>query len=141
MAIVHAIGQHRMLVDEDWVELRFVGQVGLRDSVMLHAHLAAVLLDHRGRAYVLADITRMEGLEADARRDMSAWNATHRVTAAAVFGGGFAVRTIVTLALKAIKLRDPDQLELVFTREEPEARAWLLAERARRGPGTAAQNS
>lgn len=124
-----------MLVDGDWVEIRFIGPVSGADSNAMHARLAQVLLDNDGRAYLLADITRLETLEIAARRDMAAWNSEHKITAAAVFGGSFTVRTLVTLALKALKLRDRDQLEAVFVKDEDEARSWLAAVRARREPG------
>lgn len=129
MGVEYEVGTHRMTVDGDWVELRFVGPVNGADSTKLHDRLAEVLATNAGRAYVLADITRLESLLPEARRDMSAWNARHKISAAAVFGGGFTVRTIVTLALKAIKLRDPDHFEVVFTKTEDEARRWLVGAR------------
>jgi hypothetical protein len=132
VGVEHEVGSHRMTVDGDWVEMRFVGVVNVADSSRLHALLAEVLANNAGRAHVLADITRLEGLLPEARRDMSEWNSKHKITAAAVFGGGFTVRTIVTLALKAIKLRDPNQFEVTFTRTEEEARRWLCERAGRR---------
>lgn len=121
-----------MTVDGDWVELHFDGPVDVTESRAMHARLVEVLQSNDQRAFVLADITRLAALHVDARRDMAAWNREHKITAAAVFGGSFAVRTIVTLALKAIKFRDRDQVDAKFARDEQEARSWLLAERARR---------
>jgi hypothetical protein len=132
LATTHAIGPHRITIDGDWVELQFIGPVGLDASTPMHAHLAEVLANNNGRAYVLADITRLEGLPPDTRRQMSAWNREHKVTAAAVFGGSFTMRTIVTLALKAIKFRDREQVDAMFARDEQQARSWLLNERAKR---------
>jgi hypothetical protein len=116
LATTHAIGPHRITIDGDWVELQFIGPVGLDASTPMHAH----------------DITRLEGLPPDTRRQMSAWNREHKVTAAAVFGGSFTMRTIVTLALKAIKFRDREQVDAMFARDEQQARSWLLNERAKR---------
>lgn len=133
MASTLAIGRHRMTIDGDWVELRLTGPVGIADSTPMHDTLAAVLDANEGRAYVLADITDLESLHHETRRQMAAWNRDRRISAAAVFGGSFAVRTIVTLALKALKLRDREQIEAMFARDEAEARRWLQAERSRRG--------
>jgi len=132
LATTQKIGPHQLLFDGDWVELRFFGSVSGEHSTAIHARLAQVLAENDGRAHVLADISRLETLELAARRDMAAWNSEHKITAAAVFGGSFTVRTLVTLALKALKLRDRDQLEAVFVKEEDEARRWLAAVRARR---------
>lgn len=132
MAVSSTFGAHRVTVDGDWVEIDFVGEVDRAAAADLHALLEQVLADNDGTAYVLADISAMQGLQPDARRQMAAWNRQHKVTAAAVHGGGFAVRAIVRLALTAIKLMNRDQLEVVFTADEAEARRWLAEQRSLR---------
>ena len=123
-----------MTVDGDWVELELVGSIGLADSTPIHDRLAQILADHGGRAFLLADITRLAGLQPDVRRQMATWNREHRLSATAVFGGSFTVRTIVTLVLKAIRFRDRDAMEVYFAKEEHEARRWLAARRAKQAP-------
>lgn len=134
MATLHRIGAHRLIVDGDWAELTAVGPLEIPESTEVHAVLARMLADNAGRGYLLADITRLDGMGPEVRRQMSAWNAEHRLTAAATFGGSFPMRTILTLALKAIKFKDSKQLDVLFARDEAEARRWLTDYRAKRGP-------
>jgi hypothetical protein len=134
LATLHRIGTHRLTVDGDWAELVCDGPLVLSDSTEMHALLARMLADNAARGFLLADIDRLAGLGPDVRRQMSAWNAEHRLTAAAVHGGSFAMRTILTLALKAIKFRDSNQLDVLFARDEPEARRWLTDHHTKRGP-------
>lgn len=134
VAVSSMIGSHRVTVDGDWVELQFVGEVERSAAVDIHTLLERVLADNHGTAYVLADISALNGLHPDARRQMAEWNREHKITAAAVHGGGFAVRAIVRLAITAIKLINRDQLECVFTADEAEARRWLAEQRSLRRP-------
>lgn len=122
-------GSHTLIVDGDWVEVRAIGTVDLDTVTRLHAVLERVLADHEGRAFVLADIAAMGNMTPEARRSVTEWDRHHKVTAAAISGGGFAVRTVLTLVLKAVQLLNHDSLDRVFTGDAAEARAWLLARR------------
>lgn len=122
-------GSHTVIVDGDWVEVRAVGTVDLDTVTRFHAVLERVLADHQGRAFVLADIAAMGNMTSEARRSVTEWDRHHKVTAAAISGGGFAVRTVLTLVLKAVQLLNHDSLDRVFTGDAAEARAWLLARR------------
>jgi hypothetical protein len=134
MATSHRLGAHRLSFDGELAEFVIEGPLELPESTAMHDLLARMLVDSAGRGFLLVDITRLTGVGPDVRRHMSAWNARHRLNACALFGGSFAMRTILTLAVKAIKFKDKDQLDVLFARDEPEARAWLAAHRAKPGP-------
>ena len=93
----HAIGRHQLVVDGDWVEMRFDGPIAGDESTALQRAIAGVLASTGGRAYLLADISGLKGLGTDNRQQMAEWHRKHRITAGAVFGGSFTVRVLVTL--------------------------------------------
>lgn len=99
MKIEHDIGKHRLTSEGDWLELWLIGVVDLADSLKIHVVLEQVLAANHERAFILADISRLEGLPVETRRHMSAWNSQHRISAAAVYGGSFTMRTLMNLAL------------------------------------------
>ncbi len=108
------------------------GEVGLDDIKALQA-LVLEVLAVEGRCYALCDLSAMKGLTAAARRQAATWGqgADERLTASAVYGCGFAVRTLITLTLNAIRLISRAPVDVGFVPDEPAGRAWIAAHRAK----------
>lgn len=124
------IDRHRVWQEDDLIAACFDGPMGLAASQRFHARVAAVLAEY-GRVYVLLDMARLTGIDAEARRYISDWHKTHRVTAVAVHGAGVTVRALSTLLWHAIRLIARSPMEAVMSPDEASARRWLAEKRAR----------
>jgi S-adenosylmethionine:diacylglycerol 3-amino-3-carboxypropyl transferase len=126
-----SFGPHRALQVGELLEFQMNGKMSRDDAVVLHDRLGA-MNDEHGRAFLLCDLTHASSVHPDARRYMSEWNKTHTgATGVAVFGASFAMRVIGTLLINAIHLVGRNKIEIVFFRDEAEARQWLDDRRAR----------
>lgn len=114
----------------DVIEMTVHGEVTREHAVLLHDCMAQVLAEE-GRCFVLADLADATTVQADARRYMAEWHRGHRTHGIASYNVGPATRVIATLLLKTIQLLGEHPTEMVFVREEAEARAWIAANRAR----------
>lgn len=128
-----ALSAHEALQVGDIVEVKFHGPLNRADAVVLHDRLAQVYGEH-GSGFLLADMVDLSTIEADARRYMGEWNRTHPFSGAVMYGASFATRTIATLALKVTRLMGNEQTEVVFLRDEAEARRWIAARREALSP-------
>lgn len=124
----------RLTREGDVVHLQISGALDLeRTRQMLDR--ADQVLRETGRAYLLADLTQLSGIPHDSRRAIGEWNKTHDVTAAALYGANFAMRTVTSLLFQAVRLIGNKHFELEFARDEAAARRWIDAHRARQsGP-------
>ena len=132
------IGAHEAWRAGDMLGLRVRGALTPRDIDALQRAVSATLAAE-GRCFLLADLTAMAGLDPVARRRIAEWSRGEddKVDAVAVHGCSFAMRTLITLTLNAIKLLGRQQTETVYLRDEAAARGWIDARRAatpRRGP-------
>ncbi len=126
------VGLHRFRVDGDLIEVTMHGEVAVDDVKALQA-LVVTVLAAQGRCYALTDLSQMNGLSATARRHVAAWGQgeTQRLTASVVYGCGFAMRTLITLTLNAIRLISRTPVEVAFVSDESAGRAWIAAHRAK----------
>lgn len=124
--VTNSFGPHRVTVDGEMVQLKFVGKATYAETVAFHELLAEVL--ERGRCFVLVDLRELDGIDPRARRYIGEWNRSHRITAGAAFGASFTGRAFVTLMLNAIRLMNTNAPEIYMARDEPEARRWLAAQ-------------
>lgn len=129
MQLPLALGPHRARQVDDVVEVVFAGPLTLADAVTLHDRLARVYAE-RGSCYLLGDLKDMATMGPETRRYVGEWNRTHRLSGVALHGANFAMRAIATLTVQAIRLLGSHQTEVVFLRDEPEARRWISARRA-----------
>ena len=85
-----------------------------------------------GRCFLVADLSGMAGLDPLARRRIADWSRSDddKVEGVAVHGCSFAMRTLITLTLNAIKLLGRQRSETVFVRDEAAALRWLEKQRA-----------
>ena len=121
-------GPHHGRQIGELVEFRLEGRLCLPDAVTLHERMAAVIEEH-GRCFLLCDLTTASTVQPEARRYMSEWNKTRGATAVATFGANFAMRAVATLIVNAIHLLGSNRVEIVFLRDEAEARQWLATRR------------
>ena len=88
----------------------------------------------RMSCYLVADMSGCAGIEPDARKYMAEWSRDggQLLAGVAVYGVSFALRTIISLTLAAIKFLGREQIEVVFFKSEAEALKWVAGHRAGR---------
>lgn len=125
------IGQHRGQRAGDVIDLAVHGTFTLADATALLAAAQATIRQEQ-RCFLIADAHAMTGIDAEARRLMATWSKTEadRLTGTAIYGCGFAMRTLITLTLNAIQYFGKTPLDAVFVRDLAEARGWVDARRA-----------
>lgn len=124
----------RLTREGDLVHLQVRGPLDLEQTNVMLEQVARVLREV-GRAYLLADMSQLEGILPEARRAVSEFNKTHRVTGCALYGANFATRTLTSLLYQAVRLVGNKHFELEFARDEAAGRRWIDAHRARCSAG------
>jgi hypothetical protein len=125
------VGQHALRQEDDLAVCRLVGPFREADAAPFHAFLDRVY-ESSGRCLVLADVSAMTKIDAEARRYAAEWNAKRRMTAIAVVGANAAIRVIASMMVTAIGLvHQRSTAPVEFVKEEAEARRWLAAQRER----------
>lgn len=137
MTLPESIGQHALHRRGDLVTFHIHGSLTRPDLVRLREALADVIRD-TGRCFLVADLGHATGIDTEARRYMTEWSRqnTDWIAGTAVHGVNFALRALLTLTLKAIKLVGTQQVEFVFVKDEPEALRWIAARRLALFPDT-----
>lgn len=125
------IGQHRGQRAGDVIDLAVHGAFTLADATALLAAAQATLREEQ-HCFLIADVHAMTGIDGDARRLMATWSKTEtdRLSGTAIYGCGFAMRTLITLTLNAIQYFGKAPIEAVFVRDLAEAQGWVDAKRA-----------
>ena len=84
------------------------------------------------RCYFFVDMSGCTGIDADARKYMAEWSRSggQQLSGIAAYGVNFAMRTLVSLTLKAVKFLGYEQIEMVFVKDEAEALRWVETRRA-----------
>lgn len=113
---------------------RFRGRITRQDMEVLRDALNSVAEKHP-RFYLLLDMKDSTGIDAEARRFMATWSRepNRGLVATVLYGIGFAMRTMVTLTLNAIRLLGHVGSDIQFLKDEAEARGWVAEHRARTG--------
>lgn len=122
------LGPHRARQVGDVVELQFDGPLTLDQAKALHEHLAASYAE-LGSCFVLVDLGGVSAMGPESRRYMGEWHRSHELSGVALFGGNFAMRAIATLTVNAIHLLSNHRTEIVFFRDEADARRWISTRR------------
>ena len=131
-----AIGRHAVWQTDDVIEMQFHGTI-TQDDVEGMRVLVRTVLAERSTCFLIADMHHGTGIEPEARRYMAQWSKerTEKVSGCAIYGVGGPMRAILKLTLAAIKLLGAQQIEIVFMKDEAEARQWIAAQRPLSGPG------
>lgn len=122
-------GEYQLTREGDLAHIKVRGLFDLEVATALHELLAQIQRD-MGRSYVLCDLSQFTGIPADARRQVGEWNKTHTVSGGAIYGANFAMRTLATLVLQAVRLVG-NKVDIEFAPDEAAARRWIEAHRAR----------
>ncbi len=111
--------------------VRFRGAITRRDLEALRTAVDAVADEHP-RSYLLTDMKECTGIDAEARKYMAVWSKEpdRGLVGTAVYGNGFMMRSLITLALQAIRLLGQREALIHFFKDEAEARRWVAAHRA-----------
>lgn len=119
------IGAHALVQDGEVVSLTLRGPLLDAHVEQLRARVLEIL--HVGRCFIVADMRGLTTIDPAARRAFGDWGRTGdlHITGAAVFGSSFAMRVMSTLLLNAVRMLGRRELQVVFVRDEAEARAWV----------------
>ncbi len=125
------IGGHRVWQEQDLIGMHFHGPLTRADVTAMRALIVRVLAEH-GSCYLLSDMTHCTSFEPEARKFMAEWSrdGKDKVAGSAVYGVNFAMRTLVTLAINAIKFIGKHKKgDLAFVKDAAEGRRWIAARR------------
>lgn len=127
-------GRHEFWYEGDLLGVRFRGPI-TQEAVEALRDAVNAVADEHPRSYLIADLHECTGIDPEARKFMAEWSREpdRGLVGTAVYGTGFMLRTLVTLTIKAIKLLGKSRSELLFFKDEAEARDWVRGERARPG--------
>ena len=118
-------GNHVFWYQSGVVHVEYHGSVSAEDLAELRKKFAAWIVPSRPTFYVV-DARGITGITADARQEMYASYLTNEMCAA-VFGAPFALRVVVNLIARAIRMVSPKIVVRYFA-EEFEALQWLDAQ-------------
>ena len=113
--------------------LCFEGAITEADLRALRVAMTSVTHE-LGRCFMITDMSLCTGIDAAARKYMAEWSKdrVEVIAGTAVYGLSFATRAITVLALNAIKLLGQKQVDVVFLKDEAEARRWVDQQRSER---------
>lgn len=120
-----AIGTHSISLEGDTLFVVQNGTFHLDDAQKTHDLVEKVLYSV-GRVFVLVDQSQAGSTSSEARRYIADWNKKHKVSGAAIFGGGPIARTASALAVSVIQFLRKEPLPVAFFATEKEARAWVV---------------
>jgi hypothetical protein len=133
MAAPLTFGRHRASHEGDLVLVRIDGDFDRGDSVAFHDYLSRVI-DEQGRVFIIGDLHAAGSIDPGARVVSSEWNRAHKLSACACFGTSFPVRVLLSLTINAVRVLGFNDIAFTFVKDEPEARRWIDAQRARLFP-------
>lgn len=132
-ASTFAIGPHQIEIEEEFFVVHWRGDPELGPLIQVYERLEEFITE-RGYALALFDL-RQAGLPgSELRRWASLWWRRQKpgTLAAASYGMGTALRTVMTLVNRAVALFEDERAKPTgLFGEEQEARRWLNAQRDR----------
>lgn len=124
------IGEHRVALRGDILHIMFEGPLTRSDCEGMRRVMAAKLAEGGG-LFLVGDLRRCTAIEAGARQYFAEWSkgGGDKPSGVVVYGLDFAMRTIISLTMSAIKFLGRQQTEVVFAWDEAEALRWVAAQR------------
>ena len=122
------IGKHSARVDGDTLYLSLYGDFLLEDLKPI-LQLAEGIIVEYGYYFALADISQLAAVPAETRHFGAQWARVHPMRGNVCYGGSLAVRTVLTLVLRAISVVSSSLAPLAFFKTEQESLAWIVAQR------------
>lgn len=112
------------------MRMTFSGPLTRSDLEVMREMMAEVLASG-ATCFLIADMSGCTGIDPEARKYLADWSRAsgQHLSGTAVYGLSFAMRTMVSLTLSAIKFLGQRQVAVVFVKDEAEALEWLAARR------------
>ena len=117
------------------LHIHFEGPIGVSDLEQMRGVLTA-LLDEVGHSFVVGDMTHSTGVEPAARKYLAEWSKQQSGanSLSVTYGLSLATRTMITLAVNAMRLMGKQDIHVTVVKTEAEALAWVAEQRALRYP-------
>lgn len=113
------------------IGMRWEGRITAEDMSTLREMFRLVLRDHPS-VFLLSDMQRCTSLEASARKFMVDWSrdSTDKICGTAVCGVNFAMRALITMAMRAIRVLGREGSHAIeFVQDEAAGRRWIAGRR------------
>lgn len=126
------IGNHRVLIDEDIILIRFVGDISLEQTRAITVLQEQIIARH-GHLFALTDLSAGSTFSPEGRRFLGEWNKKFSVAGVAQYGGSLMARVAAILMLGAIRALKGNVPDIKYVSDEAEGRAWIGAQRQKLG--------
>jgi hypothetical protein len=130
MSVLLQAGRHVLEVEEPDLVIYRVRGVITGDELQAMREAQAGWVAGMDPIVVLIDLSEMEGATREARKAAMHFDGGPTRRAIAYFGSRFAVRVMVELTLRAMRVLRPRAYPMRFCEDEASARLWLDAQRA-----------
>jgi hypothetical protein len=131
MSTFQPLGSHQYQLHEDTMVIRTAGELTLEQAQWLMATLTK-MVDTYGYSLLIGDASAGITIPPHVRRWLADWHKDNPSTAgtAIIIGASLMVRTLVTMINHAVRLLGRAAGDLVFVRDEAEARELADSRRA-----------
>jgi len=126
----HLVDHYEVVEIEDILCFRFYGNYTLQIATELHERMSEAA--RRGYLLLLLDVGKMNTVTREARRYLvGKRRLEQKETAVAIIGASFALRTFMTMLIRAVSTLTKIPAALNFFETEEQALGWLRQERNR----------
>ena len=122
------IGKHSARIEGDTLHLKLCGDLPVEDFRPM-LQLSEQIIAVHGHYFALLDIRHLAAVPAETRRVGAEWARVHRISGNACYGGSSAMRTLITLVMRAINVVHSLPAPVAFFKTEHEAQAWIVEQR------------
>src|SRR4051812_14238904 len=126
------IGSHPVRRRGDVMMMRLRGPLTSDDVIGMRDLVREMRADN-GHCFLIADVSELTGISADARRSMAEWGRSSpvdRASGVVIHGAAFVTRTLITLTFNAVRLLGYAEVELKFMPDELVSMRWVDEQRA-----------
>jgi hypothetical protein len=99
------------------------------ETARSYLDLVEEVLNREGRCFQLVINDANWGMSSDARRYTFEWSQRQVTSGSVIVGGGLALRTLMTMLMRALALFSTRAAPIVFFATEAEGRAWIDKQR------------
>lgn len=127
-----SIGNHRVLIDEDILLIRFVGDISIEHARAITVLQEQIIARH-GHLFAITDLSAGGTFSPEGRRFLGEWNKKFSIAGLAQYGGSLVARVTAILMLGAIRALRGHVPDIKYVSDEAEGRAWIGAQRQKLG--------
>ena len=124
----HQVGRHSFWVEGDVVYIKYVSSVSLAELKQMDEINQPVIGDLPA-IYLVYDVSEAGLMTPEARRYAAERSKDLRCAALLVHGTTLFTRAAIALVMSAVRLIGKDVPEMVYLKNEQEAREWIAAHR------------